>query len=148
MAGSYTYRLQPNESWGKGSVEIGPPAPQGESRVRRLEKTQDRIVTGPLAMGGINTVLDVLNHAGPVHGESNAYGYRDIIDIVKEQKEVTKIVGGKEVKETKTRRYFHLSDYKYISYLEFKSGVFEVSRGLLQLDIKKGDVFNIFARTR
>src|SRR5258708_2829196 len=146
MASSYTYRLRPGDSWGKGSVEIGPSAPQGETRVRRLEKTQDRIVTGP--MDGINTVHDVLLHASRVHGERKAYGYRDIIDTVEEQKEVTKIIGGKEVKETKIWRYFHLSDYKYISYLEFKSGVSEVSRGLLKLDIKKGDVFNIYAQTR
>ncbi len=111
-----------------------------------MEKTQDRIVTGP--MDGINTVHDVLLHASRVHGERKAYGYRDIIDTVEEQKEVTKIIGGKEVKETKIWRYFHLSDYKYISYLEFKSGVSEVSRGLLKLDIKKGDVFNIYAQTR
>ncbi|KAF8486866.1 long-chain-fatty-acid-CoA-ligase [Russula ochroleuca] len=142
---SYTYRLQPNESWGKGSVEIDPPAQQGESRVRRLEKTKDRLVTGP--MEGINTVHDVLLHASRVHGERNAYGIRDIIDIVEEQKEVTKMVGGKEVKETKTWKYFHLSEYKYISYLEFKSGVSEVSRGLLKLGVEKNDVFNIYAAT-
>ncbi len=67
---------------------------------------------------------------------------------VEEQKKVTKIVEGTEVKETKTWKYFHLSDYKYISYLEFKSVVSEVSRGLLKLDVKKGAVFNIYAQTR
>lgn len=143
---SYSYRLKANESWGKGTVDVGPPAPQGESRVRRLEKTKDRLVTGP--MEGIDTVYDVLLHASRTHGERNAYGYRDILDTVEEQKEVTKTVGGKEVKETKTWKYFHLSDYKYISYLEFKSGVSEVARGLLKLDVKKGDVFNIYAQTR
>jgi hypothetical protein len=143
---SYSYRLQANESWGKGSVEIGAPAPQGESRVRRLEKTKDKLVTGP--MEGINTVHDVLLHASRTHGERKAYGYRDILDTIEEQKEVTKTVGGKEVKETKTWKYFHLSDYKYISYLEFKSCVSEVARGLLKLDVKKDDVFNIYAQTR
>jgi long-chain acyl-CoA synthetase len=143
---SYSYHLQANESWGKGTVEIGPTAPQGESRVRRLEKTKDRLVSGP--MEGIDTVHDVLLHASRTHGERNAYGYRDIIDTIEEQKEVTKTVGGKEVKETKTWKYFQLSDYKYISYLEFKTGVSEVSRGLLKLDVKKGDVFNIYAQTR
>jgi len=143
---SYSYPLKPNESWGKGSVDIGPPAPQGESRVRRLEKTKDTIVNCPTE--GIKTVHDVLVYASREHGERNAYGYRDIIDTVEEQKEVTKTVGGKEVKETKTWKYFQLSDYKYISYLEFKNNVSEVSRGLLKLDMKKGDVFNIYAQTR
>jgi long-chain acyl-CoA synthetase len=143
---NYAYHLQPNETWGKGSVEIGSFAPQGESRVRRLEKTKDRIVTGPIE--GISTVHDVLLYAGRTHGDRNAYGFRDIIDIIEEQKEVTKTVGGKEVTETKTWKYFHLSEYKYITYLEFKAGVSEVSRGLLKLDIQKNDVFNIYAQTR
>jgi hypothetical protein len=143
---NYSYNLQPNESWGKGTVEIGPPAPQGESRVRRLEKTQDRLVTGP--MEGIDTVHDVLLYASRTHGTHNAFGYRDIIDTIEEQKEVVKTVGGKEVRETKTWKYFQLSDYKYISYLEFKSAVSEVSRGLLKLEVEKGDVFNIYAQTR
>jgi long-chain acyl-CoA synthetase len=145
MAG-HSFQLGANESWGKGTVEVGPPAPQGESRVRRLEKTKDRLVSGP--MEGINTVLDVLLHASRTHGERKAFGYRDILDTIEEQKEVTKTVGGKEVKETKTWKYFHLSDYKYISYLEFKSCVSEVARGLLKLEVKKGDVFNIYAQTR
>ena len=143
---SYSYHLKANESWGKGTVDVGAPAPQGESRVRRLEKTQDRLITGP--MEGIDTVYDVLMYASRTHGERKAHGYRDIIDIIEEQKEVTKTVGGKEVKETKTWKYFQLSDYKYISYLEFKSAVSEVARGLLKLDVKKGDVFNIYAQTR
>jgi long-chain acyl-CoA synthetase len=143
---SYTYHLQPNESWGKGTVDIGPPAPKGESRVRRLEKTKDRLVTGPVE--GVNTVHDVLLYASRTHGERKAYGYRDIIDIIEEQKEVTKTVGGKEVKETKTWKYFHLSDYKYISFLEFKAVVSEVSRGLFKLGLQKNDVFNIYAQTK
>jgi long-chain acyl-CoA synthetase len=142
---SYSYRLAPNESWGKGSVEIGPPANSGESRVRRLEKTHDRLVTGPVE--GINTVYDVLLYASRTHGTRKAYGYRDVIDIVEEQKEVTKTVGGQQVKETKTWKYFHLSDYKYITFLDLKNIASEVSRGLLNLGVQKNDVFNIYAQT-
>jgi hypothetical protein len=142
---SYSYHLRPNESWGKGSVEIGSPAQQGESRVRRLQKTHDRLVTAP--MEGVNTVHDVLLYASRTHGDRKAFGYRDIIDIIEEQKEVTKIVGGQEVKETKTWKYFHLSDYNYISYIELKEAVSEVARGLLKLGVQKNDVFNIYAQT-
>jgi long-chain acyl-CoA synthetase len=142
---NYSYHLPPNESWGKGSVEIGPPAQPGESRVRRLEKTHDRMVTAPIE--GINTVHDVLLYASRTHGERPVYGYRDIIDIVEEQKEVTKTVGGEQVKETKTWKYFHLSDYKYISFVELKTITSEVSRGLLKLGVQKNDVFNIYAQT-
>jgi long-chain acyl-CoA synthetase len=142
---NYSYHLHPNESWGKGSVEIGPPAQPGESRVRRLDKTHDRLVTAPIE--GINTVHDVLLYASRTHGERPAFGYRDIVDIIEEQKEVTKTVGGEEVKETKTWKYFHLSDYKYISFVELKGITSEVSRGLLKLGVQKNDVFNIYAQT-
>ena len=142
---SYSYHLGPNESWGKGSVEIGPPAEPGQSRIRRLEKTHDRLVTAP--MEGINTVHDVLLYASRTHGTRKAFGYRDVLDVIEEQKEVTKTVGGREVKETKTWKYFHLSDYKYINFLELKNIVSEVSRGLLKLGVQKNDVFNIYAQT-
>lgn len=142
---SYSYHLSPNESWGKGSVEIGPPANQGESRVHRLEKTKDRLVTAPIE--GIHTVHDVLLYGARTHGTRNAYGYRDVINIIEEQKEVTKTVGGQEVKETKTWKYFQLSEYKYISFIELKNIVSEVSRGLLKLGVQKNDVFNIYAQT-
>ncbi|KAI9455375.1 long-chain-fatty-acid-CoA-ligase [Russula earlei] len=142
---SYSYNLGPNESWGKGSVFIGPPPEQGESRVRRLEKTQDRLVTAPIE--GVHTVHDVLLYASRTYGERKAFGYREIVDIIEEQKEVTKIVGGEEVKENKTWKYFHLSDYKYITFVEFKTVVSEVARGLLKLGVQKNDVFNIYAQT-
>jgi hypothetical protein len=77
-------------------------------------------------MEGISTVHDVLLYASRTHGDRNAYGFCYIIDTVEEQKEVMKTVGGQEVAETKTWKYFHLSEYRYITYLEFKSGVSEV----------------------
>jgi long-chain acyl-CoA synthetase len=98
-------------------------------------------------MEGINTVHDVLLYSSRTYGDSHAFGYRDIIDIVEEQKEVTKTIGGQEVKETKTWKYFHLSDCKFISFAELGSIVSEVSRGLLTLDLQRNDVFNIYAQT-
>ena len=142
---SYSYHRGPNESWGKGSVEIGPSANSGESGVRRLEKTKDRLVTAPVE--GVHTVHDVLQYTARTHGTRNAFGYRDVTNIIEEQKEVTKMVGGKEVKETKTWKYFQLSDYKYVTHLELKTIVSEVSRGLLKLGVQKNDVFNIYAQT-
>lgn len=127
-------------------MDIGPSAKPGESGIRRLEKTKDWLVTAPIE--GIHTVHDVLHYAARTHGTRNAYGYRDVIKIVEEQKEVTKTVGGQEVKETKTWKYFQLSDYKYISFLDLKNIASEVSRGLLKFGVQKNDVFNIYAQTR
>lgn len=129
-----------------GTVEIGPPKVDGESRIRRLAKTKDRLVTQPLE--GVETVADVLAYAARTHGTKDAFGYRDIIDIVEEEKEVKKVVGGKEVTEIKKWKYFHLSDYKFISYNDVFETVTEISRALIDLGITTDDIVNVYAQTR
>ena len=74
-------------------------------------------------------------------------GYRDIIDIVEEEKEVKKVVGGKEVTEKKKWKYFHLSGFSYMSFIEVQNASREVAGGLLKLDVKKTDIFNVYAAT-
>lgn len=135
-----------NDVWGEGSVEVGPPAKPGESRIRRLAKTADRLITQPLE--SIHTVHDILEYAARTHGNRNAFGYRDVEKMVEEEKEVTKNVGGKEVKEKKTWKYFQLSDYRYVSFTELRGIVGEVARGLIELGVGKGEVLNIYAQTR
>lgn len=132
--------------FGPGSVEVGDPAKPGESRARRLYTTKDALVTQPWE--GLDTVYDLLTYAAKTHGTKPAMGWRDTVDIVEEEKEVKKMVGGKEVTETKKWKYFHLSDYKYLSYVEVKNAVAEVSRALLDLGIQKEDIFNVYASTR
>ncbi|KAI0041666.1 acetyl-CoA synthetase-like protein [Auriscalpium vulgare] len=131
--------------FGKGSVYVGPEAKEGESRIRRLAITADKLVTQPSE--SIHTVYDVLDYAARTHGTREALGYRDVVDIIEEQKEVKKNVGGKEVTETKTWKYFQLSDYTYISFIDFKTIVSEVARGLLELGIEKNEVLNLYAQT-
>ena len=132
--------------WGKGSIEVGPEAQPGESRIRRLAACADALVTVPTE--GVNTVYDVFNRSTRLYGSRNAFGYRDIVNMVEEVKEVTKVVGGKEVIEKKKWKYFHLSDCKYYTFSDIKIMVSEIARGLLELGIRKGDVVNIYAQTR
>ncbi|KAI0032135.1 long-chain-fatty-acid-CoA-ligase [Vararia minispora EC-137] len=140
-----TSTLKPGENWGKGSVEVVPPQAAGESGIRRLAKTAAKLVTQPLE--SIKTVPDVLNYAERTHGDRRAYGYRDVVQMVEEEKEVKKMVGGKEVSEMKKWRYFQLSDYKFISFIDLKKAVVEVAGGLLELGLQKGEVVNIYAQT-
>ncbi|CAK5270711.1 unnamed protein product [Mycena citricolor] len=131
--------------YGKGTVEVSPAAADNEGPVRRLAIASDKLVSQPL--DGINTVYDILEYVAKTHGNRNALAYRDIVDIVEEAKEVTKVIDGKETKETKKWKYFQLSDYKWISYVELKDRVSEIARGLTDLGITTDDVFNIFAAT-
>ena len=131
--------------YGKGSVPVAEPV-ENEGATRRCALSPEKLVTQPFE--GINTAYDVLLYAERTHGARNALGWRDIIDIVEEEKEVTKLVDGKEVKEKKKWKYFHLSDYKYLSFIEVREAVSEVARGLHDLGIISADVFNVYAQTR
>ena len=132
--------------YGVGSVEISPSVGSGESGVRRLANSKDTLINQPA--DGIETVYDIVAHAARTHGNRNAFGWRDVVNIMQEEKEVTKVVDGKEIVEKKKWKYFELSDYKYVSYLDVKTAVSEISRGLINLGVSKGDVFNIYAQTR
>lgn len=136
--------FKPNKT--PGTVEVGAAKVEGETRIRRLAKSADRLVTQPLE--GIDTVYDVVQYAARTHGKRDAFGSRDILDIVEEEKEVKKVVGGKEVTEMKKWKYFHLSDFKFISYLDVAETASEIARAFIELGITADDIVNIYSATR
>lgn len=113
--------------------------------VRRLAILSDRLVTQPVE--GIDVMPDVIDYAAGQFGNREAMGWRSIVSVHEEEKEVKKTVGGKEVTETKKWKYFELSDYQYLSYLEVKERICELARGLVHYDIKKEDIFNVYSQT-
>lgn len=132
--------------FGTGSVEVGPDPNPGEGKVRRNALVAD----GELAarpMDGMDTVYDVLAYVDRAYGDKNAIGYRDVVDIHVEEKEIIKNVGGKEVKEKKKWSYFQLSEFKYLSFAELRKTSEAIGRALADLGLKKGDIFNIYAST-
>lgn len=74
-------------------------------------------------------------------------GWRDLVRMHDEEKEITKKVDGKDVKEKKTWQYFEMSDYKYLTYKEFDERVSHASSGLVNLGLSKDTRFNIYAAT-
>ena len=133
--------------FGPGSVEVGPDPKQGEGKVRRNFLVAD----GELAahpVDGIDTVYDVLAYVDRTYGDKNAIGYRDIVDTHIEEKEVTKFVGGKEVKEMKKWSYFELSEFKYMTFTELRKASEAIGRALAHLGVKRNDIFNIYSATR
>ncbi|KAG2039421.1 long-chain-fatty-acid-CoA-ligase [Suillus americanus] len=128
--------------FGKGSVVV---ATEDGSPVRRLAITSDNLVTQPFK--GIDIIPDVIDYAARTHGMKDAVGWRDIVDIHEEEKQVKKMVNGKEVTEKKTWKYFQLSDYKYLNFLDVQERVSALARGLIHHQITKDDIFNIYAQT-
>jgi long-chain acyl-CoA synthetase len=135
-------KVKPNSYYGLGSVEVD----SNGDRARRLAIAADRLITSPSE--GVETIPDVLAYAARIHGTKNAMGWRDVLEIHEEAKDVKKVVGGKDVTEKKVWKYFQLSDYKYINFVDVQERVSEVARGLNHYGITNADVFNIYAATR
>jgi len=130
---------------GVASIEISERV-AGETPIRRSPLAKDKLPTSP--MEGIDTVTDVLPYVARTFGTKPALGYREIVRLVEEEKELKKVVDGKETTVKKTWTYFQLSEYKYISFVELKSIVDDVARGLVDVGVSRADILNIFASTR
>ncbi|KDN37585.1 acetyl-CoA synthetase-like protein [Tilletiaria anomala UBC 951] len=128
----------------QATVEVGEAKP-GETKVRRSFCSPDKLVERPVE--GVNTMAEVLEYAVNKFGSKPMVGYRDLIKMHKEEKEITKKVDGKYQKEKKTWEYFELSDYKYITYKEFADRVKVISSGLIHLGLSNSTRFNIYAST-
>jgi len=131
--------------YGKGSVEVGPEAEPGQSRARRITVAEKGLSTQP--MEGIDTIYDVLAYAARTHVNKNAAGARDVVRMHEEEKEIKKTVDGKEVVTKKKWQYFELSEFKYITFTQLKDQADAIGRGLADIGLKKGDIFNVYAGT-
>ncbi|WVF71214.1 hypothetical protein IAT40_006014 [Kwoniella sp. CBS 6097] len=131
-------------SW---EVDADKPKPDGETRIRRAYCIKD-LVTQPAP--GIDTVHDVMLYAAKTHGSKKGFAARDIEKVISEDKEVTKMVGGKPQKQTKTWSYFKLSPFNWMTYEEALQRVKEIGAGLRELegeDVREQKFFNIYGQT-
>ena len=127
------------------SVEVGPKV-EGESRAHRAPQSVDGLTERPI--DGIDTVWDIVQYAARTHGTKPAMGYREVVQLVEEEKEVKKFHAGKEVVEKRTWKYFQLSDPKFLWYLDVQEAITEISCALVDLGITQDDIVNIYAQTR
>lgn len=132
------------EHFGSGSLEVEPAKP-GEGSIRRLSITAGNLITRPAE--GIDTTSDIIAYAAKQYGKEKAVGWRDVVKVHEEQKEIKKTVDGKEVTETKTWKYFELSDYKYLDYVELEAAISKAARAFVKLGITTDHVFNMYATT-
>lgn len=139
-------RCIPLEHCNLAVCQVGPPAASGEGRARRSFVSPDELVSSPQP-GKISVLAHILDHAVSEFGNVQALGWRDTIKVISEDKEVKKLVGGKETTETKTWNYFQLSEYKWWTYNDFKSRVTDVGGALRHVGCSDGTVFNIYSST-
>ncbi|KAK4056373.1 long-chain fatty acid-CoA ligase [Microbotryomycetes sp. JL221] len=127
-----------------GSVEVGPET-KGQGRVRRFVNTADKLVERPSE--GINVIADILKQSSVKYADQRAVGWRDLVKMHTEKKDVQKKVDGKEVTETKTWQYYELTDYKYMTYKQLYESVKQAGSALVETGHSKDTIFNIYSQT-
>lgn len=70
--------------------QVGPPAQPGQGRARRSFVSPDELVTSPQP-GSISVLAHILDHAVDEFADVQALGWRDTIDVIKEDKDVKKV---------------------------------------------------------
>ena len=129
------------------SVEVPGYEPiKGETIPRRHPVAKEKLVSTP--SDDVRTIFDILKRSADKYGNAKALGSRRLIKTHHETKKVTKIVEGVSKEVDKNWTYFELSEYSYISYVEYEKLALDVGAGLRKLGLAKGDRVHLFAGTR
>lgn len=117
----------------------------GETIPRRNVRTQKELKTVPEE--GVNTVFDIVKRSSKKFGNAKALGKRKLIETHEETKKVKKVVDGKEQEVDKKWTYFELSEYNYMSFVEYEQLAMKVGCGFRKLGLNSPDRVHIFAAT-
>ena len=119
---------------------------EGETIPRRHPAAKEKLIAKPAE--GINTIFDIIKYSADTFGNAKALGTRKIIRTHDEVKKIKKTVDGQVKEVDKTWTYFELSEYSYISFVEYETMVLQIGSGLRKLGMEKGDRVELFAGTR
>ncbi|KAJ3182113.1 long-chain fatty acid-CoA ligase [Irineochytrium annulatum] len=120
-------------------------AQEGEGAILRHALASKELFTRPDP--SINSIYDILLRGVRLMPKKNIMGARTLVRMVEEEKEVTKMVGGKEVKQMKKWTFFQLSPYSWITYADVFEITKKVGSGLRKLGLNPKDKVTIFAST-
>jgi long-chain acyl-CoA synthetase len=117
----------------------------GETIPRVHPLAKDGLISTPAP--DIKTIYDILRSSSKKFGNAKALGYRNLIKVHDEVKQIKKVVDGKETTTDKTWQYSELSPYTYLSFVEYEQLCFKLGSGYRALGMNKGDRIHIFAST-
>ncbi|KAL8917415.1 MAG: hypothetical protein Q9208_007970 [Pyrenodesmia sp. 3 TL-2023] len=118
---------------------------EGETIPRRHPVSKDKLRTTP--SDDVKTIFDIIKRSADKFGNAKAVGSRRNIKTHVENKKVKKIVDGETQEVDKKWTYFELSEYNYISFVEYEKMALEIGAGLRKLGLVKGDRLHLFAGT-
>ena len=119
---------------------------EGETIPRRNPAARDKLISTP--EDGVATVFDILKRGSEKFGNAKALGTRRLIETHTEVKKVKKMVDGVEQEVDKKWTYLELSEYTYLSFIEYERMALQIGAGFRELGMNAGDRVHIFAATR
>ena len=134
---------------GRGPFTVeatGQPKKEGETVPRRHPAAREKLVTAP--SDDVRTIYDILQHSADKFGNAKALGSRRLLKTHHDRKMVKKNVDGQVKEVEKTWSYAELSEYHYISFVEYQRLVLQLASGLRKIGMQKDDRLELFAGTR
>lgn len=119
---------------------------KGETIPRRHPIAKDKLVTSP--SDDVKTIYDILTRSADKFGNAKALGSRKLIKTHNETKKIKKTVDGETQEVDKNWTFYEMSEYKYISFVEYQKLALQIGSGLRKLGLSKGDRLHLFAATR
>lgn len=118
---------------------------EGETIPRRNPRSEHELINTPEE--GVETIFDIIKSSSQKYGNAKALGSRKLLQTHQETKKVKKVVDGQEQEVDKKWTYFELSEYSYMSFIEYEQLILQIGAGLRKLGMEQGDKMHIFAAT-
>lgn len=130
------------------TVAVGKAENEHEGAPRRNSRFKDGPLDKPEGMK-CETVYEYVVECFNKNGNNRAMGWRDVTDVHREEKMITKKIDGKDTQVKKEWMFYELSGYKYNTYSELMQIMHDYGRGLVKIGLKPGsdDKLHIFAST-
>ena len=119
---------------------------EGETIPRRHPASKDKLITTPNK--DVKTIFDILKYSADKFGNAKALGTRKVIRTHTENKKIKKTIDGKTEEVEKKWNYFELSEYSYISFVEYEKMVLALGAGLRKLGFGQYDRIHMYGGTR
>ncbi|KAJ3017243.1 UNVERIFIED_CONTAM: long-chain fatty acid-CoA ligase [Siphonaria sp. JEL0065] len=128
------------------TVEIKGTATPNSGAIRRNILSPKELTATP--QPDVTTLYEILLNGANKYGNKEILGARHIVNVIEEEKEVTKKVpGGGEVKEIKKWKFFELSGYEWLTFSQVKDLAHQYGSGLRALGLKPTDKLTVYAET-